>query len=316
MPEEKPDGYQPFPKWKYHRTGRSVVVDNADAEAALGEGWGDSPGGPSGLPPSSDPLRWFDSWDLQDLSAEAALRIKAGLLSIQADIAASSREDGCRIRRESLQKAFDLFAGEHLAVGLLTESVMEESIPQYVYDAAVAGGWQTGTPERNSGCTLRFGHYWVPDQVPKMLRELFDASVWRWRAKLLQTKTAQTERTRMPKAGDGSVTRRYGFEADAARHSAIGESVGRHANWKGGSKNWRSDFLLKSICADLDQTKIDIPKNWRTGRTPSLKGVRLRSWVDALELGYKKLIADQIRYSLDMLRSNEEDDPSAGEEPT
>lgn len=35
--------YQEFPKWRYHRDGRSVVVKNAAEEAALGPGWEDKP---------------------------------------------------------------------------------------------------------------------------------------------------------------------------------------------------------------------------------------------------------------------------------
>jgi hypothetical protein len=163
-----------------------TVVNDADAEAALGEGWGNSPTGPFGLPVGSDPLRGFETWDLRGLSPGARLRIGAGLVHAHADIVASSGEDGSRVRQVSLQKAFDLFAGEYLAAGLLTESIMQESIPQNIYDAAVSGGWQTGTLERNSGCTRQFGHYWVPDNVPEMLRALFEAQVWRWRAKLLE----------------------------------------------------------------------------------------------------------------------------------
>lgn len=37
---------QTYPKWKYHDSGDAVIVDDADAEAALGEGWHDLP-----LPP-------------------------------------------------------------------------------------------------------------------------------------------------------------------------------------------------------------------------------------------------------------------------
>jgi hypothetical protein len=34
---------QEYPKWKYHPTKEAVVVSDAQAEAALGEGWGDKP---------------------------------------------------------------------------------------------------------------------------------------------------------------------------------------------------------------------------------------------------------------------------------
>ena len=32
-----------YPRWKYHATKQPVTVTDAQAEAALGEGWGDIP---------------------------------------------------------------------------------------------------------------------------------------------------------------------------------------------------------------------------------------------------------------------------------
>jgi hypothetical protein len=175
--------HQKYPRWKYHRTGESKVANDADAEAALGEGWGDSPGS-FRLPAGSDPLQWFDTWDLQCLDSDARGRIRMGLADLHAYVVESDPENGSRVRQLSVQKAFDLFAEEYFVSGLLTESMMAESIPRKVYEAAVSGGWLTGTLERNSGCTLKFGHYWVPENVPKMLEEWFEAKVWRWRGKL------------------------------------------------------------------------------------------------------------------------------------
>jgi hypothetical protein len=34
---------QEYPKWKYHPTRKAMVVKDAQAEVALGEGWGDKP---------------------------------------------------------------------------------------------------------------------------------------------------------------------------------------------------------------------------------------------------------------------------------
>ena len=50
-------------------------MKDADAEAALGEGWGDSPGGPSGLQ-DADPFQWFDTWpsNVYALMPEAGLK--------------------------------------------------------------------------------------------------------------------------------------------------------------------------------------------------------------------------------------------------
>jgi hypothetical protein len=95
--------------------------------------------------------------------------------------------------------------------------------------------------------------------------------------------------------------RRRGFEADTERHNTIAAIVGRHdAHWRNGSRAWCRHSTLKEICIDLDQAEIEVPESWRTGKTPSLKGVKLKGWCDAVELGYKKHVVDQVRYSLKM----------------
>ena len=183
MSEAKGNVHQRHPKWKYHRTGKSIIVQNSDAETALGEGWGDSPAGPF-IPQDADPLHWFDKWELESLSDEAKQRIRKGLADAHAAVIDSSPEAGSSVRDKAVQAAFDLFCQEYMAAGLLTESIMEESIPEKVYDAACSGHWQTGTPEKNSRYTLQFGHYWVPPDVPQMLKVLLQAQMWRWRGSL------------------------------------------------------------------------------------------------------------------------------------
>ena len=37
------DDFQEYPKWKYNPTQEPVIVQDADSEAALGDGWADSP---------------------------------------------------------------------------------------------------------------------------------------------------------------------------------------------------------------------------------------------------------------------------------
>ena len=95
--------------------------------------------------------------------------------------------------------------------------------------------------------------------------------------------------------------RRYGFEAKMDLHVAIAETIGRYdARWKEGSTGWCNDSNLVRICADLDKGEIQIPAPWKKGTTGSLNGLPLKDWTDALDLGYKKLITDQLRYSLKM----------------
>lgn len=36
--------FQEFPKWKYHPEKEPLIVRDADAESALGQGWFDNPG--------------------------------------------------------------------------------------------------------------------------------------------------------------------------------------------------------------------------------------------------------------------------------
>jgi hypothetical protein len=93
-----------------------------------------------------------------------------------------------------------------------------------------------------------------------------------------------------------------GIATDMVEHNRIAAMVeNRGGNWQNGSAAWRSDANLKLICSDLDETEIDIPAAWLTGKTPSLKGIKLSNWSDAFMLGYKKLLADHIRYRLKMV---------------
>lgn len=240
MPRQKPDGYQEFPKAKYHRTGKSVVVNNEDEEAALGEGWGDSPGGPPGLPVGSDPLHWCDTWDLGALGLNAMGRIKAGLAAAHADVIESSRQNGSKIRRVSMQKAFDLLAQEYFSAGLLTDSLLTDSIPLMVYDAAVAGGWQTGTPERNIRCTVRYGHYWVPKETPAMLQNLFEPQRWRWRGKLSGAKSGLGDKESAENRGTEGPARIAGSPPETTR----------------GSVNWDSAVACEAVISAGTQPQV------------------------------------------------------------
>ena len=43
---------QKFPKWKYHRTEKPVIVPTVEHESALGAGWEDTPAAFTAAPPS------------------------------------------------------------------------------------------------------------------------------------------------------------------------------------------------------------------------------------------------------------------------
>lgn len=105
------------------------------------------------------------------------------------------------------------------------------------------------------------------------------------------------------KTGTRTPRRRHGFQADMVRHQKIASVVDQYApGWRTGSTSYRHEAVLKRICRGLDEAEIDIPPSWKAGRTPSLNGVRLKNWEDALDLGGNKLVADQIRTSLNQVR--------------
>ena len=54
-----------YPKWKYHATEQALIVDDLDAEEALGEGWFDTPA-------EADESALDDSDDSGDDSDDAA----------------------------------------------------------------------------------------------------------------------------------------------------------------------------------------------------------------------------------------------------
>lgn len=62
-----------YPRWKYAADGRSIVVDDADAEEALGDGWYDSPADV----PDPDAVPEADALD--------ALRAEAEALGVKVD---------------------------------------------------------------------------------------------------------------------------------------------------------------------------------------------------------------------------------------
>jgi hypothetical protein len=106
------------------------------------------------------------------------------------------------------------------------------------------------------------------------------------------------------------MARRYGFEANMARHRAIVEIVTQHAQtWRQGSKAWKEHHALQSICTDLDKAAsldesglYEIPESWKKGgKTQALGGAKAKGWSDALQLASQKLVVDQINASLKMV---------------
>ena len=75
---------QALPSCRYHYTGKTVTVNNAEEDAALGGGWAKSPAafdpykGPRRPDPKHDPAKWVDEWSVE-LSEGLRDKIKAQL---------------------------------------------------------------------------------------------------------------------------------------------------------------------------------------------------------------------------------------------
>jgi hypothetical protein len=64
---------------------------------------------------------------------------------------------------------------------------------------------------------------------------------------------------------------------------------------------------LKNICTDLDAKGVEVPDSWSQGKPEALDGAPAKGWSDALVMAKtgKKLVADQIRTSLDAVLKQE-----------
>jgi hypothetical protein len=81
--------YQEFPKWKYHPEKGGKIVQNAEEEKALGEGWYNTPAFPE--PPKPSPIvrgltdvvkPWWTKWQWLVVGAGAIVSLLVGLLTL------------------------------------------------------------------------------------------------------------------------------------------------------------------------------------------------------------------------------------------
>ena len=133
--------YQPYPRWKYHWSGKTVVVQNAEEEAALGGGWANSPTAfdvyksPRTNPTKrADPTKWVDDWCPADLNIGLRQKVKAELL--KAHGAFWKAPDTAAADINSMRLAFDGIATVLFDGGILTEELLAKGIPALVWDSS------------------------------------------------------------------------------------------------------------------------------------------------------------------------------------
>lgn len=120
---------------------------------------------------------------LRELSPAARIRIRAGLLEIDAhwyrdDKSISNWSD-------YYWRAYDVFAAEILADQVTTDDLLENILPALASDAVIDNGWcrcLRGQATASEICSKRFGKYWFHPNGIAMIKQILAPSMSQWRA--------------------------------------------------------------------------------------------------------------------------------------
>jgi hypothetical protein len=183
--------HQKYPKVKYHWSGKETTVQTANEETALGGGWADTPAafapyrGPRTASAEHHPERWVDEWPISGLSDEDRQRIKAQLW--RADSEFWKSPDAPSADTTVMRLAFDGVASVLFSAGILTEQLLRDQIPLFVWDSAIAAGWwRLASEAPHDMFREQLGHYWVWREEGKDWQGLFRSEIGKWRAQLLE----------------------------------------------------------------------------------------------------------------------------------
>ncbi len=211
--------YQEYPKVKYHWNGKDITVKGADEEAALGGGWANTPAafapykGPREAGAEHNPERWVDEWPISGLSAEDRKRIKAQLW--RADSEFWKSPDAPSADSAAMRLAFDGVASVLFSAAILTEQLLRDQIPLFVWDSAIAAGWWRLASETTHDIFReKLGHYWVWREEGKDWQGLFRSETAKWRAQLLEHPPAPGKTS--PANGEPDVDTVMGAFRDSA----------------------------------------------------------------------------------------------------
>lgn len=123
------------------------------------------------------------------ISAEARLRIRAGLLEIDAFCHTYPHEaDGpLRARKRYLSLAYDVFANEIFSEMDITDELLQDTLVKLAYEAALEHRWVygiVGTLTASRSCTEHLFTYWVPAGSMEWAKtHLLAGRIAAWRAK-------------------------------------------------------------------------------------------------------------------------------------
>ncbi len=183
--------YQEYPKVRHHWSGKEITVKNSEEEASLGGGWANSLAefapykGPRTGSADHNPERWVDQWAIPGLSPDARNKVRA--LLWRADSEFWKSPDTPSADTAAMRIAFDGVANALFAAGILTDQLLREQLPLFVWESAIAAGWwRLASESPNSIFREQLGRYWVWREEGKDWQGLFRSETGKWRAQLLE----------------------------------------------------------------------------------------------------------------------------------
>jgi hypothetical protein len=184
-----------YPRWKYHWTQKEQIVKNAEEELALGGGWAGTPAafhayqGPRKGTQRNGATKWTDEWVVPGLTDVVRRAIEAPL--IRADAAFWRSPDSDSAELIAMRQAFTGVAKVLSEAGILTEELLRDELPQFIWDSAIAGGWYRYASEQPETIfPEKIGHYWAWRDENKDWKNVFYSEIGEWRAWLVENPKA------------------------------------------------------------------------------------------------------------------------------
>jgi hypothetical protein len=210
---------------RFHCSGKIVTVKNPEEEAALGGGWARHPAdfspyqGPRQDEAGHDPCIWVDLWRVEGLSESDRRKIKAELL--RAHVVFWKAPDEFQADTQAMSRAFHGVARILLDAGILNKQLLEEDIPELVWDAAIAGAWWRFASETRQGMfPTKQGHYWVYRDDSRDWNHLFALEAIEWQARLLEAPAPVPGPAEPPKSPERRTLNQSAAKRTSARPPA------------------------------------------------------------------------------------------------
>jgi hypothetical protein len=206
------------------------------------------------------------------LSSLRQQRIQAGIMITDARLLKGRHFEW----RSYYYEAFDVFARELLEGASDPEVLLQEVIPQLVFDEAVRLRWPTfcGSAEPDENHTMRYGSHWANPEQILWLKSTLEGPAQEWRGRhllrygnrYLPVESARTIEEVVRQRGEllANYKKRTGVRTNAAIYNA--KNSGFH---KPDFYRWRSGKLLATTA-----TATSLENFLRAGERPKPRKIR------------------------------------------